>query len=370
MSVGAWLLVAAALAESPKVVLLTIEPGEDFVSKAGHATLCIDTVDDKNHGTCYNFGSTKTSDELALTLNYLRGTATFWVSTPSYNSVLKGHGLKYDRTIWRQDLALPEEDAWNLVEALRTAALPENKFYRYDHFNDNCTSRLRDAIDRATNGALSRGSEGPYTESWRSVARHRLAGLPWFLVGAELAGRPADGVPTVWQAMVLPEVLRAEVAKRLGAPARRVHIRGGYALGVGNTRGGALWIIGGGALFGWATAMAGRWRPRAGRLVGGTTAVLLGIAGIGCTALFFVSTLAEVRHNEMHAVFFAPDLLIPLLTPAWRRGYLTTRIAGLIGVMLLAGIGVFTQPTWPALAVLLALLGLVVTEWTPPRSAP
>jgi hypothetical protein len=67
----------------------------------------------------------------------------------------------------------------------------ENRYYYYDHFRDNCATRLRDMIDRATGGALSVAAR--YTRTFRSSAG-ALSGMPLLLVISDLiTGRGLDG---------------------------------------------------------------------------------------------------------------------------------------------------------------------------------
>ena len=49
-----------------------------------------------------------------------------------------------DRTIWVQRLPLTDAQAVTLAARLEHDARPENREYLYDHFMDNCTTRLRD----------------------------------------------------------------------------------------------------------------------------------------------------------------------------------------------------------------------------------
>ena len=66
-----------------------------------------------------------------------------------------------DRTLWRQRLPLPPETARRLAQRLHAADVREATFYLYHHFNDNCTTRIRDLIDEATDGALRQGAMVP-----------------------------------------------------------------------------------------------------------------------------------------------------------------------------------------------------------------
>src|SRR3546814_18202698 len=51
-------------------------------------------------------------------------------------------------------LDIPAASAYELAQFLAWNALPENAYYHYDYFTDNCSTRVRDALDKALGGAL------------------------------------------------------------------------------------------------------------------------------------------------------------------------------------------------------------------------
>lgn len=359
----AWIASVAHADPPPTITLITVDQGTDPLSRAGHAALCVIRPDlPLDRATCYNYGVTDTSHEVALTLDYLRGEATFWVVEVPWKRFMWSHVAWQDRTIWRQDLPLADADAVSLADRLRTDLRPENRSYKYHHFNDNCTSRLRDHLDRASHGALSAASDTPYPPSWREVARDRLAGEPLLLLGVELAGRPADAIPTTWQAMARPEVLRDQVERRFGVEPVLIHRRQGAPIGVGRTDLAALELVGFGAVVGASVAGVARVGPRVRRAAIVGASVLLALGGLVCVALVAVSTLAEVRHNEVLAVFFPSDVAIPWLPAPWRARYLGLRIAELTVMVGLAAIGVLIQPPWAAIGALLVLAGVALSD--------
>ena len=42
-----------------------------------------------------------------------------------------------------------------MIDKLEYDILDEHRYYAYDHFWDNCTTRVRDILDDVTGGALS-----------------------------------------------------------------------------------------------------------------------------------------------------------------------------------------------------------------------
>jgi hypothetical protein len=111
-----------------------------------------------------------------------------------------------NRSLLAQDLELTPAEAGALARALAVNARRENRFYAYDYFDDNCSTRVRDALDRVLGGALRRAARPKASLSFRDHAL-RLASddLPLYL-GLDFGlGRYADRPQTEWDELFLPE---------------------------------------------------------------------------------------------------------------------------------------------------------------------
>ena len=351
-----WLATALAVepGAAPEIELLTMEIGEDFLSRGGHATLCVrEAGQPVAAGKCYNYGITDFSDPVKLIGGYVRGVPEFWVGTNGRAAVVSKYGEKYDRTVWAQSLGLLPDQARDLAGRLAADLAPGRGRYVYHHFENNCTSPLRDHLDAATGGALRRGTERPYPKTWREMSFERLADQPVFLAFIELAGRSADQPLSVWQAMAVPEVLRDEVASRLGAKAVKLHQREGLALAVGDPRGGAGVLAAVGLHVGFVGLGLGAlrgWAPRAGLWL--MVGWLLALASV-VYGLPWFSTLSEVRPNEAVLYTTPADAALLVLRGFPLRAWIGFRAAALVGVGLASAVGVLVQPSlglWPFVA--------------------
>lgn len=339
---------------APTIELYTMGVGDEAVEKFGHAALCVRWPEGRR-GLCYNYGATDFTRPIALGWGFLRGESVFWVATQRPELMLRLYEAR-DRSVWRQVLPLSGEQARTLAAALARDALPENREYQYHHFYDNCSTRVRDLIDEATGGALSRGADAPLGASYRDAARRGFADMPLLLWASDLVlGRRGDRRPTLYGAMFLPEVLRAEVATRLGAEPELVYERRGPPYPES-----APWarpLLMGIALLlaapAWLTWALGR-RERLGLALSLVPVVLLG-AIVWLVAI--VSPLAEARENQVLAVLFPGDLALLWLSARWRRGYARVRIALIAALSLASAIGLLAQPLWAVAP--LALLPLV-----------
>jgi hypothetical protein len=346
----------AALA-SPRIELYTMGPGDDLFSTFGHAAICV--VDERApEGRCYNYGTADFSTPLPLTWDFIRGRARFWVSTTDLRSMLSYY-VHVDRTVYRQRLNLPPEQARALANGLEASTDEAVKYYRYHHFNDNCTTRIRDAIDVATAGALRGGDDGARGPTFRAWARRGFAGhWPLLAVTELLLGRPSDQPTDRWSAMFLPSELRAEVLRRFAAPPEIVYQRraplapgstwlghlafvlGGLAL--------ALLIIGG-------SRLGGAWL-RVGLL---PSALVLGLLAVVLDALALLSTFPELRRNEALLAFWPTDLALVGLSRAWLKRYAIVRLAAVAAIAAAHLVGL-TQPLSPLALVALPLAAVLV----------
>src|SRR5690606_6916797 len=99
--------------------------------------------------------------------------------------------LAYYREVGRgasiQWLDLEPEAASALAARLAHNALPENARYGYDYFTDNCSTRVRDAIDEALGGVLARHLSGrSQGNTYRSEAVRLARPDPLMALGFDL----------------------------------------------------------------------------------------------------------------------------------------------------------------------------------------
>ena len=347
---------AGSSGPTPELILYTMEEGEVLFQRFGHAALCVEYPDAPRWDRCYNYGTTDFRDPIGLGWDFLRGKARFWVSVTTPERMLDTYG-GLDRTIWRQKIPLTDQQARAAAAALAHDALPENRYYIYHHFYDNCTTRLRDIIDDVTGGALHRDAEPTAGPSFREVGRTGFADQTWLLIiDYFFMGRGADIRPDMWQAMFLPDYLRVEMYERLGAEPEMLTRREGPPVAPyrGSGRG---WIL----LFALlvaapiaVTRALGR-RERLGVALSTVPLVLLALVGWG---IALVTTLAEARYNEALLIFWPTDIVLPFLSASRRQRYAQVRVACLALVSLLMAVGVLVQPLW--VPMLVAFLPMVI----------
>lgn len=211
---------APALTAPPEiaVTLVTFGPGDQLWERFGHNALWIH---DEHTGTdvAYNWGLFD-FEQPDFLRRFLTGDTKYWMAGEDAIAMVAAyHGIGRPITLQRLNLTQPQAEA--LRDFVRWNAEPENKFYRYDYFRDNCSTRLRDAVDRALDGQLRRATDTLSTSlSYRSESLRLTDGDPPIQAGIDVAlGHPADVPLTQWESFFIPMRLRDAVRRvRVTAP--------------------------------------------------------------------------------------------------------------------------------------------------------
>lgn len=357
---------ARLAAEYPVIELVTMGVGARIWERHGHIVLCV-RYSDARQDACYNYGIGDFARPVQMGWGFFRGTNSFWAGADTPADML--YIYRYtDRTIWAQALPLTQEQKQKVIAKLQDDVREENKYYSYDHFWDNCTTRVRDILDDATGGQLrALGPEGaPDTRTFRALARQGFYGMRLPLLITDLAmGRATDRVPSFYERMFLPDYMRAAAKQLWGAEPRVIYQRRGPPEQADGPSGRgilALVLLALGAPVVLAYAV-GKLRRAALAL----TLLPQGLLGLAFWVLAIISPLSYVRYNESCLVFLPLDLLMVVLPPAAARKYARARVAMLALVAALLALGVLKQPLWAALVGPL-VPALVVGFW-PPRAA-
>ncbi len=339
------------------VVLLTMGPDHSVLFREwGHAALC---VGDR----CLNYGTTDFSRPLGLVWEVLRGRALFWVSVSPYDAVLDTY-FRDDRSVFRQDLELSPEGRDLLLGRITADLVPGAGGYIYDHFRDNCTTRIRDYLDEAAAGALGeplplpprfsgRGSFGRDREAtFRTHIRRGLGDRPLLLWLSDIGvGQAVDRPISSFEAMFLPGALRHGVEAVYGAPPRQLHRgRDGDLLPADPGSGPYLpWLFA--VAFGLALLILIPGPGVIPRAAAGTTVALLTLVGAAACGVLALTPLPEFRTSLL--AFGVPPTDF-LLATRHRRWYGPLRLAGGVLFLVLLLAGVIRQPLgWTVLAALL-----------------
>ena len=196
-----WLAALPALA-APRIGVVTMQPGEVFWERFGHDAIVVD--EGANGAISYNFGYFD-AGEADFVGRFVRGEMRYRLVALPLEVDLAQY-RQQGRGVSVQWLDLSDEEALRLAAALEENARPENAFYRYDYFRDNCATRVRDALDRALGGwlgpQLAASSQG---NTYRSEAGRLASPAPWMWTGFQLGlGPNADHPLSRWEEAFIP----------------------------------------------------------------------------------------------------------------------------------------------------------------------
>jgi hypothetical protein len=195
-----------------RISLLTMGPGKHPFTKFGHSALWVhDPI--AHSDEVYNYG-TFAFDSPTLLLDSVAGKLPYWLSVQSMRGTLRMYA-EQGRSLVASELELTPAERVQLLQALRENARPEQRYYRYDYYRDNCSTRVRDVLDRVLDGRMRLGSSGQLASmSYRAHTQRLVADDPLLYAGLDLAvGRQTDPQVTFWDEAWLPERLHELFAR-------------------------------------------------------------------------------------------------------------------------------------------------------------
>jgi hypothetical protein len=187
------------------IYVLTFGPGDHPFFKFGHNAIWVQPRDGR--GLVFNFG-TFSFDNPNLIPMFLRGRLTYWLSVSPAVETLYSYQAS-NRTIEAQELDLTPAERLALFQNLSDNARPEKREYLYDYFWDNCSTRVRDAVDVVVHGRVALAGKAPAAMNLRAHALRMVADLEWEYLGLHFGLGSLTDVPLDrWRESFLPEKLR------------------------------------------------------------------------------------------------------------------------------------------------------------------
>ena len=307
-------------APAPRIGVLTMEPGEIFFERFGHNAIVVD--DPAAAGpVSYNFGFFD-PDEPGFVPNFARGVMRYWlVALPLEKD------LAYYRQAGRgaaiQWLALSPAQARAVAGDLAAMAGGSRARYDYEYFTSNCSTQVRDALDRALGGQLranlSARSQG---NTYRGEAVRLAVPAAWMGLGFHLGlAGAADKPLSRWEEAFVPMRLRdslRDVRLEDGRPlvaAEETLLPHRLPLPANDPPRlrGAAFLAGLGLAA--AVLLLGRRWPRALAGLAGVFWLLAGLAGLVMAFLWFGSQHV-FGHANQNLLLLSP-LCLGLLPGAW-----------------------------------------------------
>ncbi|MEJ2382874.1 MAG: DUF4105 domain-containing protein [Xanthomonadales bacterium] len=303
--------------------LVTYGPGEIYWQRFGHNAI---RVRDRDLGLdhTFNFGFFDFAQEHFF-WRFLQGRMLYFsAAQPTAEEFAQYRAER--RSIRMQRLALDRGQSDRLVRYLLREVQPEHRDYRYDYYRNNCSTRVRDALDRALDGRLS-AAYRPIgaAQNWRAHTRRLTQTDFWLYLGLEIVlGAPVDEPIDAWEEMFIPARLADAVARlpESGAPGARPLVTDDRVLFESPlppppAEPGTVWprylLAALAAVF--AAFVAGRWLPPA--FLARAWLLVSGAAGLALLFFWFGTDHAVARAN----------LNILVLNPLWLAFVPRSRVA-------------------------------------------
>lgn len=205
-------IIFMSYAQDYQVSLLTCDPGEELYSAFGHSAI---RVLDKESGQdlVFNYGTFDFNTPFFY-VKFTQRTLDYMLSVSTYDSFLYSYHAA-QRGVREQVLDLNQSQAGDLVQFLQINYLPENRFYRYDFFYDNCATRIRDAFELILGRNLDWNEQrDPERKTFRNLIDEYVYPLPWADFGIDLAlGAVIDVNATEREKQFLPDYMEAAFAR-------------------------------------------------------------------------------------------------------------------------------------------------------------
>ncbi len=294
--------------DSYTISLLTISQGGPLYSWFGHSAFLVQTPTGRNIAFDYGTFSFSSDDFIK---NFIMGRLWF-VCLSSYADLRMAELEDDGRNATTVVLPLTPAQKKAIVRFMDENTSHENRDYLYHHYKDNCATRLRDIIDRATVGDFKKWAQSQRGYTFRQQASRALSRNRFIQWGLEfLQSSMIDKEATLWDEMFLPDVLEKAVMEYFGLKSTVVVDNGSLYPSVpdkpqSNILFSALFglILGGISVLLWYLGF-----DRANGIYRGIVCIIFGILG---SVLFFMMcfTNHDVTWFNENIVFVNPLLLV------------------------------------------------------------
>jgi hypothetical protein len=196
--------------ENLTLKVVVMGPGDELYFWWGHIALIVeDSITGRSRLFDYGLFS---FDNENFFVNFAFGRLIYSCGVSPTDRVFANY-MSANRSIDIYTLDIPPEKRLEVLRFAEINVLPENRDYYYHHFRDNCSTRIRDIIDLATDGQFfEKYGHAPSRFTFRDhVRRHTWFSPPVDWVLNFWMGQVIDIPITVWDDMFLP----SEVGKHI-----------------------------------------------------------------------------------------------------------------------------------------------------------
>ncbi|MDR2848424.1 MAG: DUF4105 domain-containing protein [Bacteroidales bacterium] len=211
VAAGWCMLLGAQQSDTERFVvsLLTADAGDELYATFGHSAIRVrDTTSE--YDAVFNYGMFN-FDAPNFYGNFAHGRMNYCLGVQPFEHFVSIYAYE-NREIREQILLLDAQQKDFIIRFLLHNAQPENKYYRYHFFLDNCATRIRDLVQQTFPDIV--WSPSAKSPSYRDLVYDCTRNQPWGRFAIDIAlGLPTDQKTDAWEQMFLPDYLSDAFAK-------------------------------------------------------------------------------------------------------------------------------------------------------------
>lgn len=194
------------LSDETKISVLTISPGSSLNDAFGHNAFRI--KDSKNNlDVTFDYGRFD-FDAPNFYLNFARGKLNYAIGSTDFYNFLRFY-IYQNRTVKEQVLNLSQNEKQLLYNFLLENNKPENQYYLYDFFFDNCATKIKDVANTNLNNTINFKQPKDFeSRTFRALIHEYVNRNSWGSLGIDIAlGSVIDTKATPEEHMFLPDYI-------------------------------------------------------------------------------------------------------------------------------------------------------------------
>ncbi|MBT8287506.1 MAG: DUF4105 domain-containing protein [Bacteroidia bacterium] len=203
------------LSDQAEISVLTVGPGKNLNDVFGHNGF---RIKDKVRGidVVFNYG-VYDFEAPNFYLKFAQGKLNYMIGLNYYEDFYNLYNYQ-NRTISEQVLNLSQDEKQRIFNFLSENYKPENRFYLYDFFYDNCATKMRDVLETVLPQDLNFKTPDSFEgRTFRQLIHEHVNRNGWGSFGIDLAlGSVIDKEATPREFMFLPKYIHSflDVAER------------------------------------------------------------------------------------------------------------------------------------------------------------